>query len=161
MPVISSRRRSPRRRSLGRAVLDAQLIQQPLQARALLGPGQRHGLQDRQDVLFDRELPEHGRLLRQVADAGPGSLVHRCPGQLVVVQKHTPRVRSDQPDYHVEGSGLARAVRSQQPHDLSLRHLQIHVRHHPALPVDLHQPPGRSCRPAARPPAQPAGRVRR
>ena len=51
--------------------------------------------------------------------------------------QHAARIRTDQPDDHVERSGLARAVRPQQAHHFALLHPQRHVVHHLAAAIDF------------------------
>ena len=79
--VISTRRRSPPDRDsalLFARLRDAELVEQLTQAlRALRAASRSQRLEDGEDVLLDGELAEDRRLLRQVADAAAGALVHR------------------------------------------------------------------------------------
>ena len=74
--AISSRRRSPPETRLAlvlRIVRQAELVEQlvlPLLALAAVQVGA--GLEDRHQVVFDRELLEDAGILRQVAHARPG-----------------------------------------------------------------------------------------
>src|SRR5262249_18175655 len=79
-----------------------------------------------------RELPEDGRLLRQIPDAPAGALVHRELGDVLAVQEHLPLVRMLEPDDHVEAGRLACAVRPEQTHHLAGAHLDADVLHHAA-----------------------------
>ena len=56
--------------------------------------GRSQRLEDRQDVLLDRQLAEHRRLLRQVADALPRPLVHRRLGDVLAVERDLARLRA-------------------------------------------------------------------
>ena len=51
-----------------------------------LGKRQVHRLEYRQQIFFDRQLPEDRGFLRQIADAPAGALVHGELRQIVVVQ---------------------------------------------------------------------------
>ncbi len=101
-------------------VADRQLFEHPLEHRRLLRLRQRLPLEDGADVLLDGELPEHRRLLRQVADAVPRTLVHRPPADVAAVEHHPARLRANEPDEKVERRGLAGAVRAQETDDLAL-----------------------------------------
>ena len=79
------------------------------------------GLEDREDVVRHRELAEDRRLLRQVGDAEPRAPVHRQVGDLLLAEKDASPVGRTPPDDHVEGRGLAGAVRTEQPDDLARR----------------------------------------
>ena len=70
-----------------------------------------HHLQHGADVVLDVEAAEDRRLLRQIADAEPGALVHRQRGDVVAVELDAAAVGFDQPGDHVEDRGLAGAVR--------------------------------------------------
>src|SRR5690606_14543668 len=56
-------------------VLDTQLVEQTLEPLRPLGGSQVEHLEDGQDILFDGELSEDGRLLRKVPDAAACTLV--------------------------------------------------------------------------------------
>src|SRR5262249_42210509 len=73
-PSLSARQRL--RLALGQAS-DPELVEQDAQPLQSLVVRKVEGLEDGEDVLLDRELPEDGRLLRQIADAPAGALVHR------------------------------------------------------------------------------------
>ena len=92
-------------------------------SRALLAR-QRQGLQNRQDVLLDRQLAEHRRLLRQIADALAGAHVHRIRGDVGAVELHAAAVGTDEADDGVEGRGLAGAVGAEQPDDFAGVHFE-------------------------------------
>src|SRR5690606_23652306 len=102
---------------------------------------ERQRLEDRHDVLLDRQLPEDRRLLGQVADPTPRAPVHGNVGHVLIIQIDAARVRGNQAHDHVESRGLTRAVRAEQPHDFPLRDAQIDLVHHPALAVHLDQAP--------------------
>gem|GEM_PF-2497258 len=104
-----------------------------------LGFGERGEFEHAKDVLFDGELAEYRRLLRQVADSFPGALVHRQVGDLLLVEPHLARVRLHQADNHVKRGRLARAVRAEQADDFALFDLDGRAFNHLPLVVDLLQ----------------------
>src|SRR5690606_22919237 len=101
-------------------MLQPELVQHPLESLTAFRTLERHRLENRQNVLLDRQLPEDRRLLREIAYARTGPLVHGSAGQLPIIQIDLPAIRTDQSDDHVERSRLARPVRPEQPHDLAL-----------------------------------------
>jgi len=118
---------------------DAQVFEHPVGFFLPLGFGERGEFEHAEDVLLHGELPEHRRLLRQVADPLPRPLVHRQAGDLLLVEQHLPRIGLDEADDHIEGRGLARAVRAEKPHDLALLHFEGRAFDHLALVIDLLQ----------------------
>jgi hypothetical protein len=70
-----------RQREIGEQVLQA--------LRALLFR-ELHGLEDGEDVLLHRELPEDRRLLGEISDAHACPPVHRDVRQVLSVQEHPP-----------------------------------------------------------------------
>ena len=84
-------------------------------------------LEDRQDVVFDRQLAKDRRLLRKVADSPPRPLVHRHRRDVDAVQHDAPGERLDEADDHVERRRLPRAIRAQQSNNLPLLQSQGHV----------------------------------
>ena len=61
------------------------------------------------------------------------------PPERNFLKAHVTVVRLHQPDDHVEGRGLARAIRAEQPDDLSRVHVDGHAVHTAALAVSLDQ----------------------
>jgi hypothetical protein len=120
-------------------VLDAELGEQLFEPLEPLGASQPHRLQHRQDVLGRRHAPEDRRLLRQIPDAEPRAQVHRQLRDVSARQRDAPRVGALQADDHVEGRGLPRPVRAQQPDDLARLDVQAHAVHHAPPPVTLQQ----------------------
>src|SRR5215510_16552082 len=57
-------------------VFDTELMQQRFEAFAALRTGELERLEDREDVVFDGELPEDRRFLREIADSLTRPLVH-------------------------------------------------------------------------------------
>ena len=80
---------------------------------APVGVGLDH-FQRRHDVLLDVQAAEHAGLLRQVADAEPRAAIHRQRGDVGAVEADRAGVGPHQADDHVEGRGLAGAVRAEQ-----------------------------------------------
>src|SRR6186997_2302172 len=103
-------------------LLEAELLDQPVDAPLLLGVGEVDGLEDRAQVVLGRELAEDRGLLRQVADAALRALVHRQLGDLLAAERDGPAVRRRKAHHHVERRRLAGAVRSEQADDLAGSH---------------------------------------
>src|SRR5690606_25100219 len=76
-------------------------------------------LQDRQDVLFDRQFAKYRCFLGQVAQSHGGAAMHRQRREVVAVEKDPSPVAGNQPHYHVKGCRLAGAVRTEQPNDFA------------------------------------------
>src|ERR1700728_12165 len=111
-------------------VPDTQLLEQLPEAflaarRARVAPR----LENRQYVVFHRQLAEHGRLLRQITESELRAPVHRQRGQVRPVEVDTTRIARHQADDHVEGGGLARAGGAEQSHDLAAADLERQVAH--------------------------------
>src|SRR5439155_14172586 len=97
---------------------------QPLQA---LAPGERHGLEYREDVVAHGEFAEDAGFLRQVTQPEPGPPEDRLLGDVALVEPDRARMRAQEADDHVERRALARAVGSEQPHDLAPPHAERHA----------------------------------
>lgn len=67
------------------------------------------------NILFHRQATEDGRFLGQIADAEPGPPVHGHTGDVEAFQRDLALIRPDKPGDHVEGRGLAGAIRPQRP----------------------------------------------
>src|SRR5204863_414726 len=100
--------------------LETELVDQPVESLAALTGAQRQGLEDRHQVLLDRQLAEDRGLLRKVADALAGALVHRQVGDVLVVDEDASGIGADEADDHVEAGGLAGAVRAEQADHFAL-----------------------------------------
>ena len=151
-PLAAGQRQRGRAAEMADAEFGQQFVEHLV---APVGVGLDH-LQRRHDVLFDIQAAEHAGFLRQVADAEAGAAVHRQQGDVVPVQADRAGVRADQADDHVEGRGLAGAVRAEQPDRLAAPDGDGDVPHHRALAC-------RSCRPRwrtvrTRPGSAPGGR---
>jgi len=120
-------------------VLDVQLVEEPFEPQFPLLPADGECLEDREDVLLDRELAEHGRFLREIADAPPRAAVHRHVGDVFLVEEDPAVLRRDEADDHVERRRLAGAVRAEEADDLSLLHVERDVVHHIAAAIRLHE----------------------
>jgi hypothetical protein len=108
-----------------------------------LAPDRRlvlHGLEDRVEIVRDREAPEDRRFLRQIGDAEPRAAEHRQLGDLALAEEDTSLRGPHFADDQVEGGGLAGAVRTQQPDDLAGLHPQVDTAQHLAFAVALAQP---------------------
>ena len=104
-------------------LLDIELRYQALQFLFLLRLALSAELQDGTDVVLHRHVPEHRGLLRQVGDTHLCTLVHRLLRYILVVQKDSARKGFNQSHNHVERSGFARTIRTEQPHNLPLREI--------------------------------------
>ena len=120
-------------------LLDAELGEQALQLLLAVVQGLAGHLEHGHDVVLHAHLAEDGSLLRQVADAGLGTLVDGILGNVQVVQEDAALVGRDKAHGHVERRGLARAVGAQQADNLPLLDVDGHVAHHRALAVLFHQ----------------------
>ena len=65
--------------------------------------------------------------------------MHRQARDVALLELHRAFVRLDHPDDHVEGGGLAGAVRAEQADDLAGADLDGDAVDHPALAIFLHQ----------------------
>src|SRR5208282_5071575 len=91
-------------------------------------------LEDRSNVLLDRETSEDRCLLRQVADAEPGTTIHREIRDVATIEADEPGIGRDQPGYDVKTGRFARAVGPEQPYCLTALHRHVDVaQHRPAL----------------------------
>src|SRR5436190_1286104 len=82
-----------------------------------------------------RAAAEHARLLRQVTDSHARPPVDRLEGDVGAVHRDAAARRAEKADDHVEGRGLARAVRPQEPDHLAAVHAQADLAHHRPLTV--------------------------
>ncbi len=120
-------------------LLQAELCDKALQLVQLLLVGELRHLKHGHDIVLHRQLTEHAGLLRQVANAGTGTLIHREIGDLLVVNIHMSLIGNDEARGHVKRCGLSGTVRTKQSHDLALTHVERHVVGHRAAAVALHQ----------------------
>ena len=118
---------------------DVELIEEFLVFVLLLRLGEVRRLENGHDVLFDRELAEDGRFLREVADAERSALVHRHLADVHIREVHLAGRRALEAHDHVERRRLARTVRPEQPDDLPLLHAQGDAVHDRALLECLHK----------------------
>ena len=96
----------------------------------------RH-LQHGHDIVFHAEFAEYTGLLRQVADAGPGTLIDRIVGDFLSVEIDMAAVGYYQSRGHIERRGLACSVWAEQTYYLSLSDVEAHVVGHGACAVSL------------------------
>ena len=140
--VISARRRSPPDSVCAGACASGVRFSSASSSRSRARRVARvepHRLEDRQDVLLDRQPAEDRRLLRQVADALSRADVHRVVGDVVAIELDAPGVGRGQADGHVEGRGLAGAVRPEQADDLAGRDVEVDAAHDRAAAVGLRE----------------------
>ena len=119
--ALAARQRIGRRR---RERCQVELGEQLLAARTAPGGIEIERLENRHDVLLDRQAAEDRGLLRQVTDALARARVHRQIGDIFAVEDDAPRVGRRQPDRHVERRRLAGAVGPEQPDDFTRLHLE-------------------------------------
>ena len=94
-------------------------------------------LQYGHDVVLHAELAEYARLLREVADAGAGTLIYGIVGDVMLVKEDMTGVRDDKSCRHIERCGLSSSVRTEQTNNLSLTHVYRHVVDNRTLAVTL------------------------
>ena len=121
---------------------EIQLGEQLLEPGPSLFLGEVEGLQDGQEILLDGELPEHRRLLGQITHAQPAALVHGEVRHLLPLEEDPAPVGLEEAHDHVEGRGLARAVRPEKPHHLAAVDVEAYPIHHDAVSEALSQPLG-------------------
>jgi hypothetical protein len=114
-----------------------ELLEEPLQPPTSLGAIGLHGLEDRGDVLGHREVPEDRGFLRQVRDSKPRAPEHRKLRDVGRAEVNPAGRGADAADDHVEGGGLAGAVRAEQTHDLSPPGADVELLDHVAFAVAL------------------------
>ena len=126
--VISTRRRSPPDSvyagALASGVSPSSASSSCSRARGH-APVEGERLENRGDVLLDRQSAEDRCLLGQVSDAFPRPDVHRVVSHVCAVEENPPGIRRGQPDHHGKGRGLARAVRPEQADDLTRCDVEI------------------------------------
>ena len=147
--VISTRRRSPARELVAVAlpqVRDAELLEKRLEPSPALRLRKGNRLENRHEVVLDREAPEYRSLLGKVPDALARTFVHGELRDIRAVEIHRASVGADHPDEDVETGGLAGAVRAEEPDDLSLRDLDRDLVHDAAFAVDLDEAIGGKAR---------------
>ena len=66
-------------------VLEIEFFDQAFQLLSLVFLAEMRHLQHRADIVLDTHLPEHARLLRQIADTQLRALVHRKSGEFLIV----------------------------------------------------------------------------
>ena len=106
---------------------EIQLGQQFSETRPPCGRADIHRFQNGEDVLLDSESSEDRWLLGQIPDSLAGADVHRVVSHVVTIELHAPGIRGRQPNGHVEGRRLARAIWAEQADDLARCNLQVHA----------------------------------
>ncbi|KAF5274321.1 hypothetical protein FQR65_LT17040 [Abscondita terminalis] len=114
------------------ALLDDVARQRP----ALLVPLQ---LQHGAHVVLDAELAEDRGLLRQIGQSQARALVDGHAAHGLAVDEDLAAIAAHQAHDHVERGGLARAVGTQQAHDLAFFHGQGHILDHLAAAIGFPQ----------------------
>ena len=98
---------------------EVQLVEMGLHRGGALAPRDADGFDDGEDVLLDRQLAEHGGLLRQVTQPVAGALVHPQAREVQPAEADRAAGWRDQPHHHVKGGRFARAVGPEQADDLA------------------------------------------
>ena len=130
-PLAPRQRVRRRRRERGQVQLRKQLAQ-PRAPRRAVGAER---FQNGKNILFDREPAKDRRLLGKIANPLPRADVHRIVGDIAAVQLHASRVWRREPDRHVKGRRLARAVRPEQANNFPRRDVQTDAAHNRAAAV--------------------------
>jgi hypothetical protein len=80
-------------------------------------------------VVHRAHVGEQANVLKGARNAQGGDLVRLTAGDVAVVEQHPPIRGPIETRDHVEQSGLAGAVGSDEPDDAALRNLEIHPAH--------------------------------
>src|SRR5262245_25933862 len=134
--ALAARERDRRRLAVAG---DLELLQQRVEVGLAAAAVRLHHFEHGADVVLDIEAAKDRGLLRQVADAEARPLVHGQMGDVVAIELDLAAVGLDQPGDHVEGRGLAGAVRPQQTDRLAAPHVDVDAVDHPAAAVRLFQ----------------------
>src|SRR5690606_35144209 len=115
---------------------DVEFLQQLLQALlTFLARQVAARFEDCHDVVGDAQAPEDAGFLRQVANPGAGTTVHRQAGDVAIIDTDAAAVRRQQADNHVEAGGLAGAVRAEQADDFAGANLDRDILDYPAATI--------------------------
>ena len=98
----------------------------------------RH-LQDRQDIILHTHLAKNAGFLWQITDSGTGTLVHRITSDILIVQIHMTCIGYYQSCRHIERGGLARTIRTEQTHNLTLLYVDGYSIGNSSLTIALNQ----------------------
>ena len=120
-------------------LLQTELIYQRLQFLMLLLLRHVGHLKHCPDVVLHREFAEDGCLLREIADSELRPFVDGERGYILVVEIYLTPVGCDEAYGHIERRGLPRTVRTEQTHDLTLRHLDADMIGHCAPAIAFYQ----------------------
>ena len=101
--------------------------QHPVDPRAAQGAGDGVDPGIERQVLADREVVVEGEFLAHVPDPAQQFAAAQPAG--LPRQRHLAGAGLEQPAEHLDGGGLAGTVGSQEPEDLAVAHLQIHLAH--------------------------------
>src|SRR5438105_13834601 len=86
---------------------------------------QLQGLENGQDVLFDRHFAKNRLFLWQIPHPKPSPFEHREISDVGVPENHVATIWSDESHDHVKRCGLAGAVWPQQSNDFSAADIYI------------------------------------
>ena len=89
--------------------------------------------------LLHAHLTEHARLLGQIADTSPGTLIHGELRHFLVAQVDMTTIGHNQARSHIKRGGLAGTVGAQQSYNLTLLHVEAHIIDHRTLTIALHE----------------------
>jgi hypothetical protein len=88
-----------------------ELLDQSLHAFPALMPGEPLGFQNGENILLNRQLPEHRWLLRKVTDpVVSGPQIHGNVGDVGLIDQNPSRIGRRETDNHVEGCRLTGSV---------------------------------------------------
>src|SRR4029077_3823407 len=119
--------------------LDAQFIEKFFEALRALCGREWERLQNRQNVVFDRQLPKDRRLLRKITNASSRPLVHREFGDVLSVEQYSAGVRLNEANDHIERGRLPGPVRAEQSDYFTLLQPECDVVHDLSAAISLGQ----------------------
>src|SRR6185436_16783946 len=96
-------------------------------------------LQNGENILLDRELPENRGFLRQISHSQACAAVHRQAGNVALLESYGSFIRPNYTNDHIEGSGFSCAIRPEQADDFASGNLDGNSVYDPALTVFLNQ----------------------
>jgi hypothetical protein len=93
---------------------NVELLEQGIEVGLTTAAVRLHHLEHRTNIVLHIQATKDRSFLRQIADAEPGTLIHRQRGDIVAIELDVSAIGFDQAGDHVENRGLAGAVRAEQ-----------------------------------------------
>src|SRR5205807_2455141 len=120
--------------------VDVELVEQRVEVAFALAAVRLDQLQHRADVVLHVEPAKVRRLLRQIADAEAGALIHGQFGDVVAIELDPAAIGPDQARDHVKHRRLAGAVRAEQTDRFAAAHVEARSPHHLAAAETFLEP---------------------